>query len=208
MNDLNGGYVMINLNTKKDVLLQQLEKALLTKRPIMVYSDDNAEYMELRKDNLNNCYILENSNSIVYFKANMSRPYKTSKIVKGTTPLDFIGTKNIIAEIKEGYIDLTIVFWNSDENQNDISITANDTIIAQIDFGANNPISNSIQLGKYTDFYGIYDEDGEVITDSATLTASVGDDGVYTITANDDFTFERVSTLIFNVKLYRNNFMF
>ena len=200
MNKLNGGYIMIDLSLPKSELISQLENALKMQRPILVYGDDGADYMSIRKNN--NTYILENSKSIVVFNPQVyAKPYKTTKNVDGTLALEFNGPKIINAEIHDAYILLTISFWYSDENENALNIDGN-APIATFDFGENNLIADSIMHLKYSDFYAYYDANGGVVSDADTFDVII-DGGTIEIDASTTMTIEKDSYITFKCVIYR-----
>lgn len=49
MNNLNGGYIMIDMNSPRPQLLSQLEKALKVHKPVMVYDNDEVDFMTVKR---------------------------------------------------------------------------------------------------------------------------------------------------------------
>lgn len=68
MNNLSGGYIMIDLNASKNLIKQQIEKALTIKKPCLVYDNDYVAFMTISKENVT---LLQSADRFYYITENI-----------------------------------------------------------------------------------------------------------------------------------------
>lgn len=198
MNNLNGGYVMIDVNANINVLRNQLDKALNLHKPCLVYDGNEVNWMSLKIDRYEGNpssprYRLECTDLIYFITPTSNLVQKISKNIKGEFAFDFIGQGIINAEIHDAYVKVTVTLWYSDENQSSKTFTSGDL------FGSvtiPSYLKDNFTPVSYLLTGATYDETGEPITDPFYMTGEFDldflikvDDG-FTITPDDSLQLE------------------
>lgn len=188
MNNLSGGYIMVDVNANYTVLRNQLDKAAKLNKPVLVYDGNDVNFMTLKIPYLINnkpLYQLIGNDVVYYSSPSTLLLEKISKNIKGKFAFDFIGKKNVNAEIHDSYIKVTATLWYSDENADSTTIQSGNTI-ASIEF----PSYIDDMINSFSSAYeviGLYYSENEAYATPYSAMVEYNDHSVL-ITVNDDLT--------------------
>ena len=201
MNNLSGGYIMVDVNANYTVLRNQLDKAAKLSKPVLVYDGNDVNFMTLKIPYLINnkpLYQLIGNDVIYYSSPSTTSLQKISKNIKGEFAFDFIGNKNVNAEFHDSYIKVTATLWYSDENDSSITIDSGE-FIANITFS--DYITNMINYFAPYEVSGLIYDDNEAETTEYSAIIEFQDHTV-NIIANDPVTFSVDSRFAIEFTLY------
>ena len=188
MNNISGGYIMVDVNANYTALRNQLDKAAKLNKPVLVYDGNDVNFMTLKIPYLINnkpLYQLIGNDVIYYSSPSTLLLQKISKNIKGEFAFDFIGYENVNAEIHDSYIKVTATLWYSDENDDSTTIVSGNAI-ASIEFSSY--ITDMINyFGSAYEVTGLYYSENESAAEPYSALVEYNDNTVL-ITANDDLT--------------------
>ena len=206
MNNLSGGYIMVDINSNRNVLLKQIEKAINLNKPCLVYDGNDADFMTVKRYHPSKHehhdeyieYMLYGVDTM-YFVNNLGYVNKIPKNIEGSFNFEFSGNGYICAEIHDSYIKITVCFYYDDENLGVSKVFNSSDVLGTIKIPQ--IIKDRIQPVAYSLTGAYYDSSYEPVTDPFYVDVNL-DDNPISIVFDDPLTINEDETLLLEGTIY------